>query len=46
MGYRTPAEVFYGQHVDKEKDLTERRRPGQPVLVSYVALQESRLIVD
>ena len=43
LGYRTPAEVFYGQAVEEE--LKERRCPDQPTLVSYEAVQESHLIV-
>ena len=45
LGYRTPAEVFYGQPVEEEEALKRRRCSGQPVLVSYEAVQESRLIV-
>ncbi len=45
LGYRTPAEVFYGQPVGEEEDLKERRCSDQPVLVSYGAKQESHLIV-
>ena len=45
LGYRTPAEVFYGQPVEEEEDLKERRCSDQPVLVSYGAVQESHLIV-
>ena len=37
LGYRTPAEVFYGQPVEEEEDLKERRCSDQPVLVSYGA---------
>ena len=33
LGYRTPAEVFYGEPVAKESK--ERRCSDQPVLVSY-----------
>ena len=43
LGYRTPAEVFHGEPVEKE--LKERRCPDQPVLVSYGGVQESHLIV-
>ena len=45
LGYRTPAEVFYGQLLEEEEDLKERRCSDQPVLVSYGAAQESHLIV-
>ena len=45
LGYRTPAEVFYGQPVEEEKNLKERRCSDQPVLVPYGAMQESHLIV-
>ena len=45
LGYRTPAEVFYGQPVDEEEDLKERNCSDQPVLASYGAVQESHLIV-
>ena len=45
LGYRTPAEVFYGEPVEKEEELKERRCSDQPVLVSYGAVQESHLIV-
>ena len=43
LGYRTLAEVFHGEPVEKE--LKERRCPDQPVLVSYGGVQESHLIV-
>ena len=53
LGYRTPAEVFYGEPVGEE--LKERRCPDQPVsdqpvsdqpvLVSCGGVQESHLIV-
>ena len=43
LGYRTPAEVFHGEPVEKE--LKERRCPDQRVLVSYGGVQESHLIV-
>ena len=42
LGYRTPAEVFYGQPV--EEDLKERRCSDQPALVLYGGTQESHLI--
>ena len=42
LGYRTPAEVFYGQPV--EEDLKRRRCLDQPALVLYEAVQESHLI--
>ena len=42
LGYRTPAEVFYGEPVVKESK--ERRGSDQPVLVSYEGAQESHLI--
>ena len=45
LGYRTPAEVFYGQPVEEEEHLKRRRCSEQSVLVSYGALQESHLIV-
>ncbi len=45
LGYRTPAEVFYGQTVEEEEDLKRRRCSEQSVLVSYGAVQESHLIV-
>ena len=43
LGYRTPAEVFYGEPVVEE--LKDRRCPDQPALVSYEAVQESHLFV-
>ena len=43
LGYRTPAEVFYGQPV--EEDLKRRRSSDKSVLVTYGAVQESHLIV-
>ena len=43
LGYRTPAEVFYGQSVDEE--LKRRRCSDQPALVSYEGTQESHSIV-
>ena len=45
LGYRTPAEVFYGQPVVEEEDLKRRKYSDQPALVSYGAVQESHLIV-
>ena len=45
LGYRTPAEVFYGQPVEEEKNLKKRRCSDQPVLVSCEGVQESHLIV-
>ena len=45
LGYRTPAEVFYGQPVEEDEELKERRFPDQPALVSHGAGQESHLIV-
>ena len=45
LGYRTPAEVFYGQPVEEDEELKERRCPDQPALVSYGVVQESHLIV-
>ena len=45
LGYRTPAEVFYGQVLEEEEDLKERRRSDQPALVTNGAAQESHLIV-
>ena len=42
LGYRTPAEVFYGEPVAKE--LKERRCSDQPVLVSSEGVQEPHLI--
>ena len=45
LGYRTPAEVFYGEPVKEKVDLKERRCSDQPVLVSYGEVQESHLIV-
>ena len=45
LGYRTPAEVFYGEPVEEDEDLKERRCPDQPVLVLYGGVQESHLIV-
>ena len=43
LGYRTPAEVFYGEAVVKESK--EGRCSDQPVLVSFEGVQESHLIV-
>ena len=37
LGYRTPAEVFYGEPVEEDEDLKERRCSDQPDLVSYGA---------
>ena len=34
LGYRTPAEVFYGQPLEEEGDLKRRRYSDQPALVS------------
>ena len=45
LGYRTPAEVFYGQPVEEEEDLKRRMSSDKSVLVSYRAVQESHLIV-
>ena len=49
LGYRTPAEAFYGEPAeedeDLDEDLKERRYSDQPVLVSYGPMQESHLIV-
>ncbi len=45
LGYRTPAEVFYGEAVEEDEELEERRRSDQRVSVSYGAEQESYLIV-
>ena len=50
LGYRTPAEVFYGEPVGEEEDLKKRRcsdQPvsDQPVLVSCGGVQESHLIL-
>ena len=45
LGYRTPAEVFYGEPVEEDEDLKERRCSDQPDLVSYGGVQESHLIV-
>ena len=45
LGYRTPAEVFYGQPVEEDEELKERRCPDQPAFVSYGGTQESHLIV-
>ena len=43
LGYRTPAEAFYGEPVEEE--LKERKCPDQPILVSYGGVQESHLIM-
>ena len=40
-----PAEVFYGELVEEDEYLKERRCSDQPDLVSYGAVQESHLIV-
>ena len=45
LGYRTPAEVFYGELVAGDEQLKERRCSDQPALVSYGGTQESHLIV-
>ena len=45
LGYRTPAEVFYGETVEEDEEPKQRRCPNQPVLVSYGKVQESHLIV-
>ena len=45
LGYRTPAEVFYGEPVEEDEELKERRCSNQPALVSYGVVQESHLIV-
>ena len=45
LGYRTPAEVFYGETVEEDEEPKQRRCPNQPVLVSYGEVQESHLIV-
>ena len=44
LGYRTPAEVFYGEPVAEDEELKERRCSNQPALVSYGVVQESHLI--
>ena len=41
LGYRTPAEVFYGEPIEEDEDLKERRCSDQPDLVSCGAVQES-----
>ena len=46
LGYRIPAEVFYGEPVAEKEELKERRCSDQAVLVSYGAVQESHLIVS
>ena len=43
LGYRTPAEVFYGEPAVEE--LKERRCSDRPVLLSSEGVQESHLIV-
>ena len=45
LGYRTPAEVFYGETVEEDEELKERRCSDQRVSVSYGEVQESHLIV-
>ena len=45
LGYRTPAEVFYGRPVEEEEELKRRRCSDQPASISHGALQESHLIV-
>ena len=35
LGYRTPAEVFYGEAVEEDEELKERRRSDQRVSVSH-----------
>ena len=45
LGYRTPAEVFYGETVEEDEELKERRRSDQRVSVSHGEVQESHLIV-
>ena len=45
LGYRTPAEVFYGEPVAEDEEPKERRCSDQPALVSYGVVQESHLIV-
>ena len=45
LGYRTPAEVFYGEPVAEDEELKERRCSNQPALVSYGIVQEAHLIV-
>ena len=35
LGYRTPAEVFHGDHVVLEEESKERRCLSEPVLSSY-----------
>ena len=45
LGYRTPAEVFYGEPVAEDEEPKERKCSDQPDLVSYGVVQESHLIV-
>ena len=45
LGYRTPAEVFYGETVEEDEELKQRRCPDQPASVSHGGTQESYLIV-
>ena len=45
LGYRTPAEVFHGEAVEKDEELKERRCSDQRVSVSHGEVQESHLIV-
>ena len=45
LGYWTPAEVFYGETVEEDEELKERRRSDQRVSVSHGEVQESHLIV-
>ena len=45
LGYRTPAEVFYGETVEEDEELKERRCSDQRVSVSHGEVQESHLIV-
>ena len=45
LGYRTPAKVFHKEPVAEDVEMKEKRFPGQPVLVTYRAVQGSHLIV-
>ena len=45
LGYRTPAEVFYGETVEEDEELKKRRCSDQRVSVSHGEVQESHLIV-
>ena len=45
LGYRTPAEVFYGETVEEDEELKQRRCPDQLASVSHGGTQESHLIV-